>query len=192
MKRIGILGGTFNPPHIGHLAIAQMAKEKMCLDKVIFVPSNLPPHKSADGVAAPKHRLAMTRLSVAKNSSLTVSEFEIKKKGKSYSVDTMRYFRKKFSRKVELFFIIGGDALSQLEKWKYIKDLVKITTFIVVNRPGRFKKKTWIKHNSVSMPGIDISSSYVRQRIAQGKTVKYFVPDNVIRYIKRNKLYAKK
>lgn len=191
MKRIGVLGGTFNPIHIGHLAIAQMAQEKMRLDTVIFVPSNMPPHKERGGIASPRHRFNMVACAIRNNPRFDISDFEIKKSGMSYTVDTMRYFRKIFPDNTELFFIIGGDTLCQLEKWRYIKDIANIATFIAVNRPGRFKKKTWIPYRSVSMPGIDISSSYVRARIAEGKTVRYFVPECVIRYIKRCRLYQK-
>ncbi|MFH1360292.1 MAG: nicotinate-nucleotide adenylyltransferase [Candidatus Omnitrophota bacterium] len=190
MKRIGVLGGTFNPIHIGHLAVAEMAKERLQLEKVIFVPSYLPVHKNPKIVAPSKDRHRMVRLAIQNNPDFDISDFEIKKKGKSYTVDTMWYFRRLYPENAELFFIIGGDTLPQVKKWKYIEDILKVATFIVVNRPGQFKKTNNIRHYSVSMPGIDISSSYVRRRIAIGKSVKYFVPDKVIQYIKRNKLYG--
>lgn len=189
MQRIGVLGGTFNPIHIGHLAVAQTALDKMNLQKVIFVPTNIPPHKSAHSVAPARDRYNMIRIAIGKNRLFDVSDFEIKKEGKSYSIDTMRYFKSIFPNNTELFFIVVGDLLNQLEKWKYIKDLVKIVRFVVVNRPGQLRKKTWVKYFSVSMPGIDISSSYVRQRIAQNKTIRYFVPDRVVSYINKHKLY---
>lgn len=189
MRRIGILGGTFNPIHIGHLAIAQTAREAMHLEKVIFVPSNWPPHKNAKGIAPARDRFNMVRLAVKENPHFEVSDFEIKKEGRSYTIDTMWYFKRSFSKDTQLFFIIGGDMLSQLKKWKYIDDILKIGTFIVVNRPGQFKKSSGIKYFSVSMPGIDISSSYVRQCLTQGKTTKYFVPESVLDYIKKHGLY---
>ena len=191
MRRIGVLGGTFNPIHIGHLAIAQTAQEAMKLQEVIFVPSNWPPHKSTQSLAPVHHRCNMVRLAIKGNPYLKVSDFEIKKEGKSYTIDTLWYFRRIFPRDTKLFFIIGGDMLSQLKSWRYIDDILKIATFIVVNRPGQFKKSHGMKINyhSVSMPGIDISSSYIRGRIAQNKTIKYFVPEGVIRYIKKHKLY---
>lgn len=194
MKRIGVLGGTFNPVHIGHLAIAQTAQEAMKLEKIIFVPSNWPPHKSAQSLALADHRYNMVRLAIKDNPFLSASDFEIKKEGKSYTIDTLWYFRRIFPRDTKIFFIIGGDMLSQLKNWKYIEDILKIATFIVVNRPGEFRKAQGIKvdYQSVSMPGIDISSSYIRGRIAQNKTIKYFVPESVIRYIKKHKLYRQK
>ena len=191
MRRIGVLGGTFNPVHIGHLAIAQMAQETMHLEKVIFVPSNWPPHKKGYRIAPARDRYHMVRLAIRGNPNLKISDFEIKKEGKSYTIDTLWHFRRIFPKDTKLFFIIGGDTLPQLKNWKYIDDILKIATFIVVNRPGQFKKSKGIKikYYSVSMPGIDISSSYVRRRIAEGKTTKYFVQDNVLAYIKKHRLY---
>ncbi|MFA5060384.1 MAG: nicotinate-nucleotide adenylyltransferase [Candidatus Omnitrophota bacterium] len=189
MSRIGVLGGTFNPVHIGHLMIAQWAKEKMRLDKVIFVPANLPPHKDVKEVVSSKDRYKMVQLAVGGNSSFSVSDFEIKRQGKSYTIDTMRYFDRCYPKNTKLFFIVGGDMTSQLKNWRYIKDILKIASFIVVNRPGRHRKNTEIKHSPVVMPAIDISSSYLRQRIAQKKTTKYFIPDKVRQYIDQHKLY---
>ena len=191
MRRIGFLGGTFNPVHIGHLAIAQMAQETMRLEKIIFVPSNWPPHKKGYHIAPARDRYHMVRLAIRGNPNLKISDFEIKKEGKSYTIDTLWHFRRIFPKDTKLFFIIGGDTLPQLKNWKYIDDILKIATFIVVNRPGQFKKSKGIKikYYSVSMPGIDISSSYVRRRIAEGKTTKYFVQDNVLAYIKKHRLY---
>lgn len=189
MKRIGFLGGTFNPIHIGHLAIAHMAMEKCLLDKVIFIPSNWPPHKTAHGLVAASHRYRMVELAIKNHPYFEISDFEIKKEGKSYTIDTMHYFEKQFSPKTKFFFIIGGDLLPELPKWRYIKDLLRLMTFIVVNRPGESHKLKGIPYLSVTMPGIDISSSYIRNRLAQQKTVKYFVPDSVIDYIQKHKLY---
>lgn len=192
-KRIGIFGGTFNPIHIGHLAIAQMAQEKCGLDEVIFVPSNQPPHKMAGYVAPAKDRYRMACLAVAGNRGFAVSDCEIKRGGRSFTIDTARHFRKKFSKTADLFFIIGGDSFPELSSWKEIDALSKLVTFIVVNRPGYRLPKGHhgIRYTSVVMPGIDLSSSYLRQRITQGKTVKYFVPDKVLQYIKRQKLYGR-
>ncbi|MFI5206325.1 MAG: nicotinate-nucleotide adenylyltransferase [Candidatus Paceibacterales bacterium] len=194
MKRIGVIGGTFNPVHIGHLAIAQTAQEAMKLQKVIFVPSNWPPHKMDSNIAPAKDRYNMVRLAIKGNPLFEISDFEIKKEGKSYTIDTLWHFRRIFPGDTELFFIIGGDTLPQLKNWKYIDDILKISTFIVVNRPGQFRKTKGIKidYYSVSMPGIDISSSYVRGRIAQNKNTKYFVADSVLEYIRKHKLYKTK
>ncbi|MDP8213411.1 MAG: nicotinate-nucleotide adenylyltransferase [Candidatus Zapsychrus exili] len=189
MKRIGILGGTFNPIHIGHLAIAQWTHEKLKLDKVIFVPTSLPPHKSSRGVIDAKTRYKMVELAIEDNPHFEVSDFEIKKGGKSYSIDTIRYFSEKFTKNTKLYFIIGEDCLSTLHKWKDVKELNSLASFAVVNRPGVKPCKPKIAVRSIFMPGIDISSSYVRKCSTAHKTFKYFLPEKVEKYIKRNKLY---
>lgn len=192
MQRIGILGGTFNPIHIGHLAIAQMALERMHLTKVVFVPAHIPPHKNPKAVANAKHRYNMVKLAIKDNSDFEISDFEINKEGKSYTIDTMKYFYEKYPKDTKLYFIIGGDTLADLPNWRYIDDILKIGEFIVVNRPGCVKKASDLKHHSVIMPGIDISSSLVRFRLFQNKTIRYFVPDPVLTYIKENELYHEK
>lgn len=191
MKRIGIFGGTFNPIHIGHLAIAQMAQENLRLHKVIFVPSYMPPHKKGLNVMAAHHRYRMVQLAVSGNPCFSISDVEIKRKGASYTIDTLHYFQKRFSKKAKLFFIIGADTLPQLPTWRYIDKVLKIVKFIVVNRPGYLVRKRNIQFVAVSAPGIDISSTVLRNRIAHKKTIKYFVPENVFRYIEKNNLFKK-
>lgn len=189
MKRIGILGGTFNPIHIGHLAIAQMAKEKAGLDKVIFVPAFIPPHKTVANLAAAKDRLVMVRLAIADNPSFEVSDYEIRKGGKSFSIETVRHFREVFRKKAKLYFIIGGDSLTMLPTWKQIDELLQLVTFIAVNRPGYQSSRGAMRHIAVESE-LNISSSDLRKRVIQGKTIKYLVPDKVIRYIGQHKIYA--
>ncbi len=188
MKRLGILGGTFDPVHLGHLVMAQAALKEMKLDKVFFVPCRLPPHKPASNLTPASDRLAMIRLAIQSNKDFAVSDFEIKRRGKSYSIDTVKYFKKAYSHS-KLFFIIGGDALAGLPQWKNIGGILKIVEFVVVNRPGNFFPKKAIKHHTVLMPGIDLSSSYIRANLRKNKTVRYLVPDGVIEYIERRKLY---
>jgi nicotinate-nucleotide adenylyltransferase len=189
MKRIGILGGTFNPIHIGHLTIAQMVCEQLKLDKVLFVPSNLPPHKSGKNIASSKDRAHMVRLAIRGNSRFQFSDFEIKKKGKSYSIDTVTYFRDLYPRGTKLFFIIGSDLLFMLDTWRRINEVQKIVTFAAVHRPGFKGKRSRVKVKRITIPGLQTSSSYVRERLISGKTVKYLVPDNILKYIKDKKLY---
>ena len=191
MKRIGILGGTFNPVHIGHLTIAQMVHEQLKLDKVIFVPSNLPPHKSSKKVVSVKDRCHMLRLAIKGNAHFDISDFEVKKRGKSFSIDTVSYLRDRYPRGTKLFFIIGSDLLPTLYTWKRIEEILKMATFVAVNRPGYKGKKSKIRVKSMTTVGLHTSSSYVRQRIISGKTVQYLVPDNILKYIKQKKLYRK-
>ena len=191
MKRIGLLGGTFNPVHFGHLAMAQLALERMSLDKVIFIPSNIPPHKNIRDLAPSQTRFNMVKLAIKGNSAFDVSNFEIKKAGKSYSIDTVIHFQKIYPKGTKLFFIIGEDAVWHLSKWKRIEDIRKIVTFIVVNRPGYINREGRAKHYYVEMPAIDIASSFLRKRITKGEPIDYFVPNGVSAYIKKHRLYKK-
>jgi nicotinate-nucleotide adenylyltransferase len=171
------------------LAIAQWAYEKLKLDKVFFVPSYLPPHKSSRGVVDSKHRLAMVKLAIQDNLHFEVSDFEIQKKGKSYSIDTVRYFHEHFSKKTKFYFLVGEDALRTLSSWKNINELIRLTHFVVMNRPGFERKQFGIPVRFLTMLGMDISSSYVRKCLASAKSVKYFLPEEVLMYIRRHQLY---
>ncbi len=194
MKRIGISGGTFNPIHMGHLFMAQTALEKFDLEKIIFVPSFLPPHKSCQNILDASKRLEMARLAVKDNPSFEVSDIEINRTGKSYTIDTLRSFRRQYPSDTKFFFILGYDSFADLHRWHQINELLKMTSFIVINRPGfkptnpRIPKR---KVFSAIMPGLDISSSYLRRAMACGKTIKYLVPDSVLAYIRKNNLYRK-
>ncbi len=188
MKRIGILGGTFNPIHIGHLMIAQAVLEKFNLDKVVFVPSYLPPHKSGRNLIDAEHRLRMVRLAVRGNRNFTVSHFEIAKGGKSYSVNTVRHFRQCYPN-AKLFFIIGSDHIAKLHTWKNIAEVVKMVSFVAVYRPGFKTIHSRIQVKSMLIPAVHTSSSDIRRRLVAGKTVKHLVPENVLRYIRKYKLY---
>ncbi len=187
--RIGISGGTFNPIHIGHLSMAEMAREKFQLDQVIFVPCRLPPHKTIPQPVSAGHRYRMVKAAVSGHSAFRVSDVEMKRPGKSYTIDTIHEFRRKFPAETAFFFIVGQDTFRQLPTWKGIDDLLGLVTFIVVNRPGYRPPRSPIRHLSVTMPGIDISSSYLRGRLQKGKSVKYLVPERVIRYIEKHQLY---
>jgi len=189
MNRVGILGGTFNPIHIGHLTIAQMVREQLKLDKILFIPSNLPPHKSGKNVVSAKDRYHMVRLAIRGNPHFEVSNFEIKKEGKSYSIETASYFRNQYPRGTKFFFIIGSDLLPTLHMWKRVDEILKIVSFVAVHRPGFKEEKSKVKAKLITIPGLQTSSSYVRQRITSGKTVKYLVPDNILKYIADKKLY---
>jgi nicotinate-nucleotide adenylyltransferase len=187
--RIGIFGGTFNPIHIGHMAIAQLAKTKCQLDKVIFVPTCLPPHKRIPRLAPAIDRYHMVKLAIADNPDFDISDFEIKKGGKSYTIDTVRHFQESCAEGTKFYFIVGEDNLAQLGSWKNIDEILKIVNFLVVNRPGFEDSLTPVKHQLVAIPGMEISSSYLRKTSAQGKSIKYLVPDKVLEYIEKHRLY---
>lgn len=188
-RRIGLLGGTFNPIHLGHLILAQTVLETIDLERVIFIPSYLPPHKSAAGVIDSEHRFRMTELATGDNSRFQISDFEVSRSGKSYTIDTVKHFRSKFPRPDRLFFLIGYDSLATLHKWKYISELKKEVEFVSVTRPGTDIRKTKIKTRRVSMPEIEISSSMIRKNRRSGKSIRYFVPGAVDSYIDEHAIY---
>jgi len=154
--RIGILGGTFNPIHIGHLILAEEALSKLRLDKVVFVPAYIPPHKHVEGSVKPKDRLKMVELAIADNGSFEVSTFELEAKKKSYSIDTLKEFREKYGEGAQLFFITGSDLLKDLFSWKNVNEIFKMSKFIVANRPLRPR---WVwRATSSSLPSRERNS----------------------------------
>lgn len=192
MKRIGILGGTFNPVHIGHLTIAQVVEEQLNLDKVLFVPSYQPPHKSDENVISAPHRYRMVKLAIAGKPKFAALDYEIKKKGKSYSIDTIIFLKKRYPKGTKFYFIIGGDMVPTLPAWKRIDDILKVVSFVAVSRAGYKRRPSKIQVKAVEMQDLGVSSTYLRRRIAGGKSIRYLVPDNVLRYIKKHKLYQPK
>jgi nicotinate-nucleotide adenylyltransferase len=188
MKRIGILGGTFNPIHLGHLAMAQAALDYLNLDCVYFVPSSLPPHKDVKDLASGEDRYEMVKLAIKDNPKFQTSDFEIKKGGRSYSIDTVKFFRTKFSAQDKLYFIIGQDSYNTLSTWKNIDELIKLVEFVVINRPGNKILQSNYAVTTVTMPEVDISSSSIREDI-QKKSLKNVLPQAVLQYIEKKKLY---
>ncbi|MBL7158044.1 MAG: nicotinate (nicotinamide) nucleotide adenylyltransferase [Candidatus Omnitrophica bacterium] len=184
--RIGILGGTFNPVHNGHLYIAQEARKKLSLNKVVFVPAHIPPHKKIKGNATAINRVRMLKLALKRRKGFSFSLYEIRKKGVSYSVDTLKYFRKKYGKHTKLFFIIGSDWAGGLKGWKKAQELARLAVFVIAPRPG-FKRKKVVKTLRIARK--DISSSEIRKRVKNGKAVKNLIPKSVAKYIYRKKIY---
>ena len=189
MKRIGILGGTFNPIHIGHLAIAQTVCDRLNLDKVLFVPSYYPPHKGHKNVIDTRHRTKMVELAIKHNPRFGIEDFEIKRPGKSYSIDTLKYLHRIYPPKTKFFFIIGSDMVKDLGEWKRIDELLELVQFVVVSRKGYGKLRTKYKAKVVATLDLSVSSSYLRQCLRKNITVRYLLPDNVLYYIKKFRLY---
>lgn len=187
-KRIGILGGTFNPIHTGHLLLAEMVKEKLGLDYVLFIPCFLPPHKRPIKLAPAKDRLTMVKWAVKGKPYFKVSRIELERGGKSYSVDTLEELHKLYKEKTKFFFIIGSDSLSGLHTWKSLDRLMKLCQIVAVTRPGYRLKHTGVK--ILNLPTLPISSTDIRQLVREGKSIRYLVPDAVKSYILRNKLYC--
>ncbi|MFH1061334.1 MAG: nicotinate-nucleotide adenylyltransferase [Candidatus Omnitrophota bacterium] len=190
-KRIGILGGTFNPVHFGHLAIAAAAKEQAKLDLVIFIPARVPPHKNPQNLIDSKLRYEMTQLAISDNKEYTISNIEIKKETVSYSVETLKQIKKIYPQ-AEIFFIIGSDSVPELKTWRLINEIFKLCCFIVAKRPDfeRFDNSD-LPNSAVILNGIypNISSTRIRELLKQGLAVEDLVPEPVIKYIKENKLY---
>lgn len=199
MKRYGMMGGTFNPIHLAHLYIAYEAKETLNLDKVIFMVAGNPPHKKESSVIDSNYRYDMVKMAIKDYPGFEISDYEIQKKGYSYTYETLKYL-KGDEGDVELFFIAGADSLMDIEKWKNPELVLSNCTFVAFNR-GEYnketleeqKKKLQDKYNSniilLDISNIDISSSMIRERILKGKRVDFFIPEKVTEYIEQNKLY---
>jgi len=206
MKAIAIFGGTFNPIHYGHLAVAEEVRTKFNLDKVVFVPTNLPPHKNPADLVSARQRWLMTHLATVSNPCFEVSTFEIDSGGKSYAVDTVKHFRHHFGDKIKLYFIIGADMLVDIASWKNIGEILKMCRFIAVSRPGYDIQKIFnqyflgAKNSTIAselmenalveeVAMLDISSTVIRQRIKEWKSIKYMVPETVEQFIHNQQLY---
>lgn len=187
--RIGILGGTFNPIHLGHLLLAEEVKNSLYLDRVIFIPSYLPPHKKQEHLAPASDRLKMVELAISNNPDFFVSDIETKRKGKSYSIETLRELRNRFKAPRELFFIVGSDASTYLKDWKDIRQLFKLAKFVMAKRPGYALKKRYKDIITLNIKALDISGYEIRQRIKRNESIKYLVPEIVRDFIETKGLY---
>lgn len=200
MKRIGIMGGTFNPIHKGHLALANAAMREFVLDKVIFIPTGMPPHKALGEIIDKEHRYRMVRLAIKGKKKYSASRIELNRKGYSYAVDTLNKLRKKYGAKAKLFYIMGLDSINEILEWKKPLELFKMCEFIVGTRPGSrirtFKRLVKFPPLQKEVDKIhlmelkeDISASEIRERLKSGRSAAKFLPKVVKNYIKRNKLY---
>jgi len=193
--KIGILGGTFNPVHIGHLILAEEVREKLNLDKVIFVPTYLPPHKDNSDIASANARLDMVKIAIKGNRYFLASDIEIKRDGRSYTIDTLKEFKSIYPQD-DLYFIIGSDLLKYLDDWKDWDEIVKMVKFIVATRPGFPLEEisTYIasRHtgaSTVAIRAVDVSGFEIRKAIKENKSFRYLVPEGVFKYIDKKRLY---
>lgn len=200
---IGLMGGTFDPIHIGHLVAAEEARQQYDLGKVIFIPAGWPPHKEDELTSDPEHRYMMTVLAVTDNPSFEVSRFEIDKNKPSYTIETVRYYREIFGKDVDLFFITGADAILEIPAWAEFKELLETCTFIAASRPGYSLEKLYERlaphypHvrkrvHLLENPAMAVSSTFIRERVRSGKTVKYLTTGSVENYIYKYGLYRGK
>jgi nicotinate-nucleotide adenylyltransferase len=192
VRRLGIFGGSFDPPHVGHLIVAESAVEQLRLDKVVFVPAYYPPHKLGNQQSSATDRLAMVRLIIKGNPRFAVSDLEVRRKGISYTVDTLRSFKSRFEN-AELFFIIGGDSLSQFSTWKDPEEILNLAHLVVYPRPLQNLADVPMslpRAEVLQGPMIEISSSDIRLKVSHDESIRYLVPDEVVRYVKVHKLYT--
>ena len=187
--RIGVMGGTFDPIHHGHLAAASEVQRSFELDEVVFVPTGEPYQKS--GVSQAEHRYLMTAIATASNPRFTVSRVDIDRPGPTYTIDTLRDLRKQ-RPDADLFFITGADAVAQILEWKDNEELWKLAHFVAVSRPGHALSIRGLPEQGVSsleVPALAISSTDCRERVDRGFPVWYLVPDGVVQYISKHHLY---
>src|SRR6266849_6474334 len=212
--RIGLFGGTFDPIHWGHLRSAEEMRESLSLDRVLFIPTSNPPHKSGKTTTPAEDRLEMVRLAVAKNPRFAVSKVEIQRPGISYSIDTLRYFSKRKRPGDSYYFILGFDAFLEIGTWKDFTEIFPLCHFVITSRPHSgdsnplrripvavrrlfcydFTKKTY-RHRSgtglyfVKLTDIAISASDIRRRVREGRSIRYLVPPEVEAYIRKQRLH---
>ncbi|HEX6501446.1 MAG TPA: nicotinate-nucleotide adenylyltransferase [Micromonosporaceae bacterium] len=191
-RRIGIMGGTFDPIHNGHLVAASEVADRFALDEVVFVPTGQPWQKSRTEVTAAEDRYLMTVIATASNPRFQVSRADIDRPGPTYTVDTLRDLKKVYGDDAELFFITGADALAKILTWKDAETCFELARFIAVTRPGFVLSDAHLPADTVSLiqvPAMAISSSDCRARVRAGKPVWYLVPDGVVQYIAKRHLY---
>jgi nicotinate-nucleotide adenylyltransferase len=187
MKKIGILGGTFDPPHIGHLVVGNEVLDALGLDEIRFMPNHMPPHKKKTTSVTDADRLAMLTFAIEGNDFFSIETIEIERKGTSYTYDTMRLLKER-EPGCEFYFIIGADMIEYLPKWHKIDELMQLVKFVGVKRPT-YSESTDYPVTMVDIPEMFISSSMIREKIKKGRTVKYLLPEKVITYIEENHLY---
>jgi nicotinate-nucleotide adenylyltransferase len=211
--RLGLFGGTFNPIHYGHLRSAEEVCENLSLDRLLLIPAARPPHKQSESIIPFSARLEMTRLAVSENPRFDVSEIEGQRSGKSYSIETIRQFRQNYTD-AEIYFILGLDALLEINTWKDYQQLFNLCHFVVLDRPGyewrqledvlrlkvnphcrRDESARSFRHpsgNQIFLSQatlLEISSTRIRQLVSEGKSIRYLLPDAVRRYILKEKYY---
>lgn len=200
MNKIGIMGGTFNPIHYGHLLLAENAYEQINLNKVLFMPVKNPPHKKKPVAVTEQQRVDMINLAISDNPHFELSTLELDREGVTYTADTLMILTK-LNPDTEYYFIVGADSLFYMQEWKNPQVIFDHCTVIAANRDNSAEeeinhqiKYLETRYNAgiklISMPTVQISSKNIREKIAGNKTVKYFLPDQVINYIQEHRLYS--
>ena len=192
--KLCLFGGTFDPPHVGHLIIAETIKESERFDRIVFVPASNPPHKER-GISPIEDRLEMLRLTLVNNDNFDVSDIEIERGGISYTVETVKETKEKFSlTSKDLYFLIGSDSLLDFHSWKEYESILNECRVIIALRPGfrpsRIDPEILSQIRFANIPQIEVSSSQIRRRVKSGLTIRYMVPDPVRDYISEKDLYC--
>jgi nicotinate-nucleotide adenylyltransferase len=191
-QRLGVMGGTFDPIHHGHLVAASEVAQFFMLDEVVFVPTGQPWQKDDRKVSASEDRYLMTVIATASNPRFSVSRIDIDRGGPTYTIDTLRDLRAERGEGAELFFITGADALSRMMSWQDVNELFELAHFVGVTRPGHRLTGDGLPDDRVSLlevPALAISSTDCRQRVATGLPIWYLVPDGIVQYIAKRRLY---
>lgn len=198
-RKLGIMGGTFDPIHIGHLVTAEAVRIEYGLDKVLFVPAGHPPHKSDALITPMLHRYNMTVMATCSNPFFNVSSIEMERSGPSYTIDTVKELIKQYGEQTEFYFITGTDTIHELPTWHNITELLQLCRFVGATRPGcNSMVDTIIEHfgiigsqriHRLATPELEISSTDIRERIREGRSIKYIVPESVEQYICKENLY---
>jgi nicotinate-nucleotide adenylyltransferase len=194
VQRIGVMGGTFDPIHHGHLVAASEVAQVFTLDEVVFVPTGQPWQKDDRHVSPSEDRYLMTVIATASNPRFSVSRIDIDRGGPTYTIDTLRDLRTERGDEAELFFITGADALAQIMSWQDVNELFKLAHFVGVTRPGHRLTGDGLPEDKVSLvevPALAISSTDCRQRVARGEPIWYLVPDGIVQYIAKRRLYRR-
>lgn len=186
-EKIGLLGGTFNPPHLGHLILAEQVGQQLGLDRVLFLPTNIPPHKEVEDLPSKEDRKNMVEKAIENNPLFGFDDVDLEREGKSYTYETMKRLYEKYPN-AEFYFIIGGDMVENLPKWHKIEELRSMVQFVGVKRPG-YAIETNYPIIWVDTPTTDISSTVIRKKIKEGCSVKYLVPEKTLDYIEQKRLY---
>ncbi|SDI32705.1 nicotinate-nucleotide adenylyltransferase [Sinosporangium album] len=191
-RRLGVMGGTFDPIHHGHLVAASEVAHHFQLDEVVFVPTGRPWQKAEQAVSAPEDRYLMTVIATASNPRFSVSRVDIDRPGPTFTIDTLRDVSQIYGHETEIYFITGADALAHILTWRDVDELFKIAHFVGCTRPGHVLHDPGLPEGKVSLieiPALAISSSECRARVGAGEPIWYLVPDGIVQYINKRGLY---
>ncbi len=197
--RLGIMGGTFDPIHNGHLVTAEQAFDDLSLDLVVFMPAGRPAFKQGEQVSSGEERFAMTLLATADNPHFVASRFEVDREGVTYTADTLRLLRQLYPENVEFYFITGADAITEIVTWRDAADIARLAHLVAATRPGYDLDRAWDAIDAsgldfdvtyLSVPALAISSSHLRERVGAGQSLRYLTPDPVTGYLHKHGLYG--